>query len=155
LPVEYGARVAGLRADPPGYRVSLADRELRARQVVVATGPFQLPRTPELSLDAGVLQLHSSEYRNPEQIPDGPVLVVGGGGYQIAESSAPSAARWLITCAELGVDALQIRRRPKPGLSFTPTRAVGSWRWLRSSLPRSRHRPVDGVQGLRLRRRRR
>ena len=62
--------------------------------MVVATGPFQVPRTPQVSgaLDAGVLQLHSSAYRNPAQIPSGPVLVVGGGntGYQIAEELAAS-----------------------------------------------------------------
>jgi putative flavoprotein involved in K+ transport len=88
LPVEYDSRVTGLRAATAGYRVELADRVLEASQVVIATGPFQVPRTPELAaaLD-GVVQLHSSDYRNPAQVPAGPVLVVGGGntGYQIAE----------------------------------------------------------------------
>ena len=89
LPVEYGSRVTALLPVPAGFRVELADRALQARQVVVATGPFQVPRTPELSreLAGHVVQMHSAEYRNPQQIPDGRVLVVGGGntGYQIAE----------------------------------------------------------------------
>ena len=89
LPVEYASRVTALRATSAGYEVELADRVLEARQVVVATGPFQVPRTPEpaAALDGGVTQLHSADYRNPSQIPPGPVLVVGGGntGYQIAE----------------------------------------------------------------------
>jgi putative flavoprotein involved in K+ transport len=59
---------------------------------VIATGPWQVPVVPAIAerLDASVLQLHSTGYRNPQQIPDGPVLVVGGGntGYQIAEELA-------------------------------------------------------------------
>jgi putative flavoprotein involved in K+ transport len=60
--------------------------------VIVATGPFQVPFVPPLAagLDKSVTQLHSSEYRNPRGLPDGPVLVVGGGnsGFQIAEEVA-------------------------------------------------------------------
>jgi putative flavoprotein involved in K+ transport len=61
---------------------------------VIATGPFQTPFVPPQAdrLDPSVVQFHSTEYRNPEQIPDGPVLVVGGGntGFQIAEELARS-----------------------------------------------------------------
>jgi putative flavoprotein involved in K+ transport len=92
LPVEYGSRVTALRATAAGFNVELAGRVLEARQVVVATGPFQVPRTPELAgaLNGGVSQLHSTDYRSPAQLPAGPVLVVGGGntGYQIAEELA-------------------------------------------------------------------
>jgi putative flavoprotein involved in K+ transport len=56
---------------------------------VIATGPWQVPVVPAIAerLDPRVMQFHSTAYRNPQQIPDGPVLVVGGGntGYQIAE----------------------------------------------------------------------
>jgi putative flavoprotein involved in K+ transport len=92
LPVRYGSRVEELRAVDGGHRAVLADRTLEADQVVVATGPFQVPRVPALSrdLDPRIRQLHSADYRNPRQIGDGPVLVVGGGntGYQIAEELA-------------------------------------------------------------------
>jgi putative flavoprotein involved in K+ transport len=81
--------VSRLRRTDDGYLVKLADRSYEASQVVVATGPFQTPRTPALAkdFDPETRQLHSSSYRNPSQIPAGPVLVVGGGntGYQIAE----------------------------------------------------------------------
>ena len=69
-----------------------ADETLRARQVVVATGPFQVPFVPPaaMKLDPSVTQVHSADYRNPQALPDGPVLVVGGGnsGLQIAEELA-------------------------------------------------------------------
>ena len=58
----------------------------------MATGPFQVPRVPALAadLDPAVFQTHSVGYRNPGELPDGPVLVVGGGntGFQIAEELA-------------------------------------------------------------------
>ncbi|SEA21318.1 NAD(P)-binding domain-containing protein [Variovorax sp. YR216] len=65
-----------------------------ARNVVVATGPYQVPRaTP--SLGAGVFELHSTQYRNPKQLPDGAVLVVGTGnsGVQIAEELCRAGRR--------------------------------------------------------------
>jgi putative flavoprotein involved in K+ transport len=65
---------------------------VHARQVVVATGPFQVPFVPPQArgLDPSVTQLHSGDYRNPQALPEGPVLVVGGGnsGFQIAEELA-------------------------------------------------------------------
>ncbi len=89
LPVELDSRVLGVRAGDGGFRVELADREYEADQVVIATGPFQVPVTPALAsgLSSQVTQLHSVEYRRPDQLPEGPVVVVGGGntGYQIAE----------------------------------------------------------------------
>jgi putative flavoprotein involved in K+ transport len=89
LPVEFDSPVRAVRRHGDAYAVRLDHRVYLADQVVVATGPFQTPRTPALAdqLDAGVTQLHSSDYRNPEAIPAGPVLVVGGGntGYQVAE----------------------------------------------------------------------
>ena len=59
---------------------------------MIATGPFQTPRVPAIAeqLDAGIVQMHSTDYRGPADLPGGPVLVVGGGntGYQIAEELA-------------------------------------------------------------------
>jgi putative flavoprotein involved in K+ transport len=92
LPVRLNAKVAELRQTPEGFEVRTADQAYRARQVVVATGPFQVPFVPPAAskLDASVTQLHSAGYRNPRALPDGPVLVVGGGnsGFQIAEELA-------------------------------------------------------------------
>lgn len=78
------ARLAG-RA---GFRVETSHGVIEARSVVAATGPFQRPSIPPIvPPDAGPLQIHSADYRNPRQLPQGAVLVVGGGssGVQIAE----------------------------------------------------------------------
>jgi putative flavoprotein involved in K+ transport len=69
--------------------VATARGVIRARNVVVATGPFQAPKIPVLSreLPSGLFQMHSRDYRNPVQLPPGAALVVGSGasGTQIAE----------------------------------------------------------------------
>ncbi|HUG48241.1 MAG TPA: NAD(P)-binding domain-containing protein [Candidatus Limnocylindria bacterium] len=79
-----------------GYRVETTAGPLDARAVVVATGTFQTPRRPALgSLPEGVLDLHSSAYRNPGALPPGAVLVVGSGqsGAQIAEELLEAGRR--------------------------------------------------------------
>jgi putative flavoprotein involved in K+ transport len=71
-----------------GFHVETTDGPIHARYVVAATGPFQRPTIPPVvPTGAGVLQMHSSGYRNPGQLPDGAVLVVGAGssGVQIAD----------------------------------------------------------------------
>jgi putative flavoprotein involved in K+ transport len=92
LPVRLNARVTNLARTQEGFEVRTDSDLFRARQVVVATGPFQVPFTPPAAqrLDASVTQLHSAGYRNPQALPPGPVLVVGGGnsGFQIAEELA-------------------------------------------------------------------
>jgi putative flavoprotein involved in K+ transport len=93
LPVRLNAKVTELRRlDDGSFEVHTADAAYQARQVVVATGPFQVPFVPPMAakLDPSVTQLHSADYRNPQALPDGPVLVVGGGnsGFQIAEELA-------------------------------------------------------------------
>jgi putative flavoprotein involved in K+ transport len=75
-----------------GFEIGTQDDVFHARQVVVATGPFQVPSVPQAAqrLDGSVTQLHSSGYRSPQALPPGQVLVVGGGnsGFQIAEELA-------------------------------------------------------------------
>jgi putative flavoprotein involved in K+ transport len=92
LPVRCNARVTSLTEHDGGYLVTTVDEEFAATQVVVATGPFQVPLVPAIAdrLDEAVLQIHSASYRNPTQLPEGQVLVVGGGnsGFQIAEELA-------------------------------------------------------------------
>ena len=71
-----------------GFNVTTSDGVIEANNVVAATGPFQQPVIPPLvPSDSGILQIHSKNYRNPEQLPDGAVLVVGAGssGSQIAD----------------------------------------------------------------------
>jgi putative flavoprotein involved in K+ transport len=94
LPVELGRRVRAIRKADGGYLVELDGRAYAADQVVVATGPFQIPFVPAIAerLDGEVVQLHSTAYRSPDAIPEGRVLVVGGGntGFQIAEELSAS-----------------------------------------------------------------
>ena len=94
LPVELDSRVCAVRENGRGYVVELADRTVETDQVVIATGPFQVPFVPAIAneLESEVVQMHSTEYRNPDQLPPGPVLVVGGGntGFQIAAELSAS-----------------------------------------------------------------
>jgi putative flavoprotein involved in K+ transport len=72
----------------PGFRVTTSEGAIDATNVVAATGPFQVPVHPKIVPDdAPIRQLHSSAYKNPGQLPEGAVLVVGAGasGSQIAE----------------------------------------------------------------------
>ena len=94
LPVELNSGVRAVRRLNEGYVVELDDRAYEARQVVIATGPFQTPFVPRITEDLGddVVQMHSTGYRSPESLPGGRVLVVGGGntGFQIAEELSAS-----------------------------------------------------------------
>lgn len=90
-PVRCGVEVTSVVRNQgrPGFRVETSDGEhFDARFVVSATGPFQRPVIPPVVPAGAVqLQMHSSAYRNPQQLPPGAVLVVGAGssGVQIAD----------------------------------------------------------------------
>ena len=92
LPVRLNSPVTRLHREDDGtFAVTTPTGTLRARQVVVATGPFQTPSVPAIAADASVPQLHSAGYRNPAQFaPGSRVLVVGAAnsGLQIAEELA-------------------------------------------------------------------
>lgn len=94
LPVRFGHRVTALRHDEggKGFLVGTDTTPIRARQVVVAVGAYHQPHIPYLArrLDADLFTVHSSDYRNPGQVPCGTVLVVGAGnsGVQIADELA-------------------------------------------------------------------
>jgi putative flavoprotein involved in K+ transport len=150
-PVRLGTKVRRLRASDNGFEgfEALTDGHVyRARNVVLATGPYQRPRVPAVAGDLGatIQQLHTSEYRRPDQLAPGGVLVVGTGqsGAQIAEelhrsgrdvhlavSMCPSAPRryrgrdlmwWLMNCflhgAEHGVPFPTVADLPTPAARF-------------------------------------
>lgn len=89
LPLELNSRVRRLTKENGSFVLDIDGRTVIADQVVVATGPFQTPFVPEIAdkLDAEVWQVHSTSYRQPRDVPEGTVLVVGGGntGFQIAK----------------------------------------------------------------------
>lgn len=147
-PVRTGTEVTRVSASDGGFSVETSDGTWRARNVVLATGAYQIPKIPALSagLPGRVLQLHTHNYRNPEQLPDGAVLIVGTGqsGGQIAEdlhaagrqvhlavSTCPEAPRryrgkdifyWLMQLGmhghEYGVKALSVEQLPSPAARF-------------------------------------
>ena len=97
-PIRCGVAVSALRtkADGPGFRADTSDGVIEAANVVVATGPFQRPIVPSVvPAAAGIVQMHSAAYRNPGQLPEGAVLVIGAGssGVQIADELARSGRR--------------------------------------------------------------
>jgi len=94
LPVQLNSPVRSLTRADDRFVIGLDDRSLEADQVVVATGPFQVPAVPALGsqLAPDVFQTHSTGYMRPSDVPVGKVLVVGGGntGYQIAKELSES-----------------------------------------------------------------
>ena len=89
-PIRCGVDVKEVRnlQNGTGFRVTTSEGIIEANNVVAATGPFQQPVIPTLiPNDIGINQIHSKNYRNPEQLPNGAVLVVGAGssGSQIAD----------------------------------------------------------------------
>jgi putative flavoprotein involved in K+ transport len=99
LPVRTGVTVDRVSRNGSGYIVEAGDRRFEAGHVVVAMATYQKPRVPAFAsaLDPSIVQLHSSEYRNPDQLQPGEVLLVGAGnsGADIAMDVAPSHSAWL------------------------------------------------------------
>jgi putative flavoprotein involved in K+ transport len=89
LPIQFNSEVRRLSREAARFVLELDGRNVTADQVVVATGPFQTPFVPKLAkqLDPGLWQAHSTGYRRSADVPEGTVLVVGGGntGFQIAK----------------------------------------------------------------------
>ncbi|TCR63126.1 NAD(P)/FAD-dependent oxidoreductase [Bosea sp. BK604] len=97
-PIRCGVEALKLErnAGRSGFRVETSKGVIEAERVVAATGPFQTPVIPAVVPErAGLLQMHSTGYRNPAQLPDGAVLVVGSGssGTQIAEELMQAGRR--------------------------------------------------------------
>jgi putative flavoprotein involved in K+ transport len=89
-PIRCGVEVTEARPLPSGegFRIETTAGPIEARNLVAATGPFQRPIVPDfVPRDAVPFQIHSAAYRNPDQLPEGGVLVVGAGssGTQIAD----------------------------------------------------------------------
>ena len=114
LPVRTGTRVERVTRSAEGFDVVTSAGTVRARQVVVATGPFHAPSVPAAAsdLDPSVPQRHSHDYRRPADVPAGDVLVVGGGN-SAAQLAVELAATHRVTVAA-----------PQP-LWYLPERILG------------------------------
>lgn len=99
LPVRTGAQVERLHRSGAQFSVETTAGNFKALQVVIAAASYQKPRIPDFAdgLGSDVTQLHSRDYRNPDQIGDGPVLLVGAGnsGAEIAMDLVPTHEVWL------------------------------------------------------------
>ncbi len=99
LPVRSGVRVDRLSRLGDGFVAVSGTRRYEADQVIVAMANYQRPRVPAFArdLDAGIVQLHSFEYRRPSQLQTGDALVAGAGnsGAEIAIELVRSHATWL------------------------------------------------------------
>ncbi len=89
-PIRCGVEVLDVQKNigKPGFTANTSQGVVEANSVIAATGPFQRPIIPPVvPEDANVLQMHSAAYRNPGQLSEGAVLVVGAGssGVQIAD----------------------------------------------------------------------
>jgi putative flavoprotein involved in K+ transport len=108
LPVRYGVRVESVaqKKSGNGYVVETSIGSFEAHNVVVATGLYQKPKLPAFSGDfpPDIKQIHSDEYRNPESLPGGAVLVVGTGqsGAQIAEELYQSGRKVYMSVSRAG-----------------------------------------------------
>jgi len=92
LPIRSGVRVRHLKKGHEGFVADTTNGRYTANNVIVAMADYQKPKIPSFAggLDPGIVQMHSSEYRNPAQLQDGSVLVVGLGnsGADIAYETA-------------------------------------------------------------------
>ncbi|HKE60791.1 MAG TPA: NAD(P)/FAD-dependent oxidoreductase [Pyrinomonadaceae bacterium] len=100
LPIRFNTRVKSLHRQGDGFVVMTNGREyFEAEQVVVATGPYQKLRVPSWAaeLDPAIVQIHAGQYKNPAQLPEGDVLVVGAGntGAELAMEAAAGHKVWL------------------------------------------------------------
>jgi putative flavoprotein involved in K+ transport len=140
LPIRPKCAVDSLKWDGERYVIHAGGTRFEAENVVVATGPFQRPKIPALAscLSPEIRQLHSSEYRNPFELPEGPVLVVGAGnsGAQIALELARFRKVWLS-----GRESGHLPRR-------VLGRDIFDWLW-----PVIRRITADSALGRRLRKR--
>jgi putative flavoprotein involved in K+ transport len=146
-PIRCGVEVKSVErhVGRPGFRVETTEGIIEAQNVVAATGAFQVPVVPDLVANApDIVQMHSTKYRNPDQLPEGAVLVIGAGssGTQIAEEllsasrsvylsvgphdRPPRAYRGRDFCWWLGVLGKWDAETPSPGTEHVTIAVSGS-----------------------------
>src|SRR5262249_422164 len=99
LPVRTGVKVDSLTKEKDRFVVTAGDTPFEAQNVVVAMANYQKPRVPAFAqdLDPGIIQLHAHQYRNPSQLQEGKVLIVGAGnsGADIGVEVARTHLTWM------------------------------------------------------------
>jgi len=131
-PVLEGLAVTSLQpGSNGGFRLETTAGPLAAQTVVLSTGAYQRPHRPAgaTTLPAGLLQLDAEGYRNPSELPPGPVLVVGSGqsGCQIAEELHEAGRQVFLACGRAGWGAhVRLGRTPDPRARQSVTLAAGA-----------------------------
>lgn len=111
-PVRCGVEVRQVERAAGGFRVTTSQGVMACRNLVAATGPFQKPLIPEVVPEGlGILQVHSTGYRNPDQLPAGAVMVVGSGasGSQIADELLRAGRRVYLAVGPHGRPPIRYR----------------------------------------------
>lgn len=116
LPIRHGTRIDQLRREGDRFVATSGDTTFEADDVVVAMAAYQQPKVPAFAseLDDDVVQLHVAEYRNPDQLREGPVLIVGAG------NSGAEIAMELVGSHEVSVSGPSTGSQP-----FRPNRVSG------------------------------
>jgi putative flavoprotein involved in K+ transport len=87
IPIEFNHKITSLKNNNGVFTLKSDTKEFESKNVIVATGPFHKPFTPPFhtKIDKDIIQIHSEYYKSPDQLQDGPTLVVGAGdsGVQI------------------------------------------------------------------------
>jgi putative flavoprotein involved in K+ transport len=146
-PIRCGVDVKSVEknAHGPGFVANTSQGVIEAKNIVAATGPFQRPLIPtSVPVDSGIFQIHSNTYKNPQQLPEGAVLVVGAGssGGQIADELLRAEKRVYLSvgphdrppiryrgkdfCWWLGVLGLWDARTREPGMEHVTISVSGA-----------------------------
>lgn len=106
LPVHFNEKVLSVEKQNGKFQVTTNNSIYTSGNVVIATGSFQKPRLPQFSknISSDILQLHSTEYRNPSQLPKGNVMVVGSAqsGCQITEDLRKAGRKVFLSTGKVG-----------------------------------------------------
>ena len=149
-PLRTGVEVLSLRRAPKprGYLLATSAGTFEARNVVVATGPYQRPRIPLLAagIQPGLFQGHAAGYRNPHELPPGGVLVVGSGasGCQIAEELLMAGRQVFFAIGK----HRRIPRRYRGHDAFWWRRTLGYLDQKARDTPREQRKPPPLVTGV-------
>ncbi|KRG13967.1 oxidoreductase [Virgibacillus soli] len=112
IPVQLSTEVTHVQRENNHFVIRTNHQEYEAINLVIATGPFQKPRIPKFAQDlsADILQLHSSQYKKPDNLKSGKALVVGGGnsGAQIAVELSKEKETYLSISQKMMFLPLQI-----------------------------------------------
>ena len=148
-PLRTGVEVRALSSSKGGrYLVSTNVGAIEARNVAIATGPYQTPRVPAVAakFPRHIVQVHAADYRNPRQLPPGGVLVVGSGasGCQIAEELLASGRQVFLAVGR----HRRVPRRYRGRDVFWWRRALGQLDVTAADTPEDRRLPPPLVTGV-------